>query len=84
MDRVEKIMTQPIEINSEKIHYVVVRDGSLEVALHGGERWIHQMISPQMVNAFLNSQNKDEFYEESIKKDRQIRSRILAVGSSKP
>lgn len=77
-------MTQPIEINSEKIHYVVPGNWSLEVTLHNGERWLHQMISPQVINAFLNTDKKDEFYEANIKNNRQIRSRIIAIGSSKP
>ncbi|WP_151749001.1 hypothetical protein [Acinetobacter oleivorans] len=70
-------MSKIVNIDSELINfYIVLNDHALEIDLKDSDRICYTMMDRDTVNEFLASTNKDQFYLDNIKSNRNFRSEI--------
>lgn len=70
-------MSKIVNIDSKLINfYIVLNDHALEIDLKDSDRICYTMIDRGTINEFLASTNKDQFYLDNIKSNRNFRSEI--------
>ncbi|MCU4634895.1 KTSC domain-containing protein [Acinetobacter sp. WU_MDCI_Abxa265] len=70
-------MSKVVNVDSELINfYVVVNDHAIEIDLKDGDRVCYSMMDSDTVNKFLAAPNKDQFYLDNIKSNRNFRFEI--------
>ncbi|AKA31010.1 hypothetical protein ABNIH22_12516 [Acinetobacter baumannii ABNIH22] len=70
-------MSKIVNINSELINfYIVLNDHALEIDLKNSDRICYTMMDRDTINKFISSTDKDQFYLDNIKSNRNFRSEI--------
>lgn len=71
---------QSFNINSEKIEQIAFDGNTLQVKEHNGTITAYMFVEAQMVNNFLSSLDKDQFFQTNIENNRQYRKRVMMRG----
>lgn len=64
---------QKIEINSQKISYVLYQNHLLTVILNTGERFLYRLLEPSTFTKFIDSEDKDRFYKTEIEANKKFK-----------
>ena len=64
---------QKIEINSQKISYVLYQNHLLTVILKTGERFLYQLLERSTFTEFIDSADKDRFYKTEIEANKKFK-----------
>lgn len=64
---------QKIEINSQKISYVLYQNHLLTVILNTGERFLYRLLESNTFAKFIDSEDKDKFYKTEIEANKKFK-----------
>lgn len=64
---------QKIEINSQKISYVLYQNHLLTVVLKTGERFLYRILELSTFTKFIDSDDKDRFYKTEIEANKKFK-----------
>lgn len=64
---------QKIEINSQKISYVLYQNHLLTIVLKTGERFLYRILELSTFTKFIDSDDKDRFYKTEIEANKKFK-----------